>query len=81
MGLSGTAHQHIRARLGLNLRIRRDKVLGQRLEWATASETGYTATYQLWGRTNAVNQYLSVPDSRVVQAFSGLSVMMWRWAK
>jgi len=55
--------------------------LSKTLGWATAGETGYTATYQLWGRTSHVHQYLSLPDGRVVDAYSGLAGFFWSWFK
>ena len=51
--------------------------LKDELGWATASEVSYNATKQTIGRANHVNIYLSVPDGRVADAYSGLAGTFW----
>lgn len=51
------------------------------LGWATASESGYAATRQVWGRTSHAHVYLSVPNGGVVDAYQGLAGITWAWAK
>ncbi|MBI5667091.1 MAG: hypothetical protein HZC41_03715, partial [Chloroflexi bacterium] len=51
------------------------------LGWATAPESSYTATRQVWGRTSHVHVYLSLPDGRVADAYQGLAGINWTWAK
>lgn len=51
------------------------------LGWATAPETGYSATRQVYGRVSHVHQYLSLPDGRVADAYQGLAGIYWAWAK
>ncbi|HEX2908093.1 MAG TPA: hypothetical protein VHO69_14580, partial [Phototrophicaceae bacterium] len=55
--------------------------LNQELGWATARESGYTATSQLFGRTSHFHRYLSLPDNRVVDIYNGLLGINWTWAK
>lgn len=50
------------------------------LGWATAPETAYTTTVQMWARAMHVHEYLSLPDGRIVDAYSGLAGIYWWWA-
>lgn len=68
-------------RVWYNLKDHNGQSIRSVLGWATAKETGYTATYQVWGRTSHVHQYLSLPDGRAVDAYSGLAGINWSWAK
>ena len=51
--------------------------LTDRLGWATAPEVSYNATKQTIGRANHVHIYMSVPDGRVADAYSGLAGLFW----
>lgn len=51
------------------------------LGWATAPESGYTATRQAWGRTSHSHVYLSLPDGRVLDAYQGLAGIAWGWVQ
>ena len=51
--------------------------LKDELGWATAPEVSYNATRQLIGRANHVNIYITVPDGRIADAYSGLAGLFW----
>lgn len=51
--------------------------LKDELGWATASEVSYSATWQFFGRAMHVHTYLTVPDGRVADAYSGLAGYFW----
>ena len=51
--------------------------LKDEIGWATAGEVSYNATWQLIGRANHVHTYMTVPDGRVADAYSGLAGLFW----
>lgn len=63
--LAGYTGQKIKAELG----------------WATAPESSYSATRQLFGRAMHVHRYLSLPSGRITDAYSGLAGIHWSFVE
>jgi hypothetical protein len=55
--------------------------LKDELGWATAPEVSYTSTWQFFGRTSHIHVYMSVPDGRVADAYSGLAGYFWSFVQ
>lgn len=55
--------------------------LKDELGWAVVPEVSYTATWQFFGRTSHVHVYLTVPDGRVADAYSGLAGYFWSFVQ
>ncbi len=58
-----------------------DQNIRAELGWATAQESTYMLTMQVVGRTSHVHTYLSLPDGRVADAYSGLAGIFWTWVQ
>jgi hypothetical protein len=68
-------------RVWYNLKTDTGQNFSTALGWATAPETSYTATTQLFGRANHVHIYVSAPGGHVADAYSGLAGIFWSWIK
>ena len=55
--------------------------LSDDMGWATASEVSYSSTWQNYFRTMHTHTYLTVPDGRVVDAYSGLAGTFWSFVQ
>lgn len=55
--------------------------LRSELGWALTPEASYLATQQVMGRTSHVHTYLSLPNNRVLDAYSGLAGLNWTWVR